>query len=81
MAEVSIRLMVEEDVGLISEWTREDGFSITEFDLRVFRASHPQDFFVAEVDGRPVGKLSFLRGHFNVKLMFIQRLTRCLKDV
>ena len=58
MAEVSIRLMKDEDIGQISEWTREEGISITEFDLEVFRVTHPHDFFVAEVDGKPVGKLS-----------------------
>ena len=55
-SDIVVRLLNENDIEKIVSWTSGENWSLTEFDLKVFSACHPDDFFVAEVQGVPVGK-------------------------
>ena len=56
MEGVKLKLMREDDIKHVIQWTHDEKWPTTELDLRVFLTCYPEDYFVAEIDGQPVGK-------------------------
>ena len=56
--EITIRRMNCADVGLAVAWAAQEGWNPGRYDAECFHAADPNGFFMAEVNGEPVGCIS-----------------------
>lgn len=60
-ASVTIRAMSRSELGMVLGWAAQEGWNPGLYDADSFHAADPESFFLAELDGEPVGSVSAVR--------------------